>query len=271
MRFTVVSYNVLADSYIKVDRYPNTAPEHLDRTWRRPQVLGRVNQLNADVICLQEVEPEAFANFEGHLQKHGYEGHFAQKQGGRPDGSATFVREKLFTVRTGFTLNFQDSRGDEPVSGHLALIVVLECEIGLLGVVNTHLRWDPPGTPRDAQWGYAQAEEIVRHQKVVGTSCEAWILCGDFNARPDSDVTRLLLGSGFQDAYARVQDGWTCNPNGETKRIDFLLHTSGLQAEPLLLPEITGETPLPSADEPSDHLPIAATFETVSSSTDTEE
>jgi hypothetical protein len=53
---------------------------------------------------------------------------------------------------------------------------------------------------------------------------------------------------------------FTCNPNGRAKRIDYLLHTADLRANPWPVPAITDTTPLPSDNEASEHLLIAATL-----------
>jgi endonuclease/exonuclease/phosphatase family metal-dependent hydrolase len=88
--------------------------------------------------------------------------------------------------------------------------------------------------------------------------CSSWIICGDLNATAESAVLQGLTQAGFCDAYATHPHAFTCNANRKARRIDFLLHTSDLLAEPTQLPVIDNDTPLPSAEEPSDHPTISA-------------
>jgi exonuclease III len=67
--------------------------------------------------------------------------------------------------------------------------------------------------------------------------------------------------AGFCDVYAEQPSANTCNANRQAKRIDFLLHTDALKSQPMTLPVIDDQTPLPSFHEPSDHLPIMASFD----------
>ena len=61
----------------------------------------------------------------------------------------------------------------------------------------------------------------------------------------------------FADAYASAPQP-TCNPHRRATRIDYIFVTAGLDAVAEPVPAIEGDTPLPSATEPSDHLPITA-------------
>jgi endonuclease/exonuclease/phosphatase family metal-dependent hydrolase len=89
-------------------------------------------------------------------------------------------------------LTYADGRGPKPPSGHVALIVILETEDHVLGIANTHLKWDPPGTPVEEQWGYRQIRQLLAEQRTFDPPCHAWVVCGDFNATPGSDVVRAL-------------------------------------------------------------------------------
>jgi mRNA deadenylase 3'-5' endonuclease subunit Ccr4 len=98
MSFSVASYNVLADAYIYPEWYPATPPSVLDPSWRQSALVRHLAELSADVLCLQEVEAERFAVFDAHLRPLGYSGHYARKGGSKPDGCATFVRERSLLV-----------------------------------------------------------------------------------------------------------------------------------------------------------------------------
>jgi endonuclease/exonuclease/phosphatase family metal-dependent hydrolase len=138
-------------------------------------------------------------------------------------------------------------------TGHVALFVVVEHEGRFLGIANTHVKWDPPG----ASVGVAQADALLDAIAQFEPACAGWVVCGDFNAAPDSTLWRRVRGRGFCDSYEGL-GGSTCNANAVPKRIDFIFHTPSLAATPVALRAIASETALPSADEPSDHLAITA-------------
>lgn len=243
----VVSWNVLADAYLKDEYFPLTPPEVLERGPRRKAVVDRVAQLHAskvDVLCLQEVDVALFAALEERLKAEATGRHFRKR--GKGEGLALFVRHALATEPTWREHAFSDMSG----------FVALGATIGDLAVVTTHLKWEPDGTLPEAHRGRAQLAELL----------DTWptgarVVCGDFNATPESDVLALARERGLRDAYASLEGAWTCNANGKRKRIDYVLHSPELQAAPVPLPALADDTPLPSASEPSDHLPLEVRVE----------
>ncbi len=237
----VVSWNVLADAYVRREYYPHTAPEVLDRARRRRAVAERIAKLSgADIVCLQEIDAALFALAEEKLPES--TGRLFRKRG-RGEGCAIFVHRALTSDPEWREFVFSDR------SGHIAL----GCTFGGMSVVDTHLKWEPEGTPAETHRGRVQLAEIL----------DAWpsssrIICGDFNAEPESDVLALAKSHGLVDAYASLPEAYTCNANGKKKRIDFILCTSDFVATPSPLPVIDDDTPLPSEVEPSDHIPIEA-------------
>lgn len=151
--------------------------------------------------------------------------------------------------------------GARPDSGHVALLLFLAQEGRFLGVANTHLKWDAPGTSPALRWSPRQVEQLLEVYRRLDVPYQAWIICGDLNALPDSDVLSIFKQASLVDAYADWPTAFTCNANSQVKRIDYLLHTGGLESRPHALPAIDVQTPLPSFREPSDHLPIMASFD----------
>ncbi|MEW6278602.1 MAG: endonuclease/exonuclease/phosphatase family protein [Candidatus Eremiobacterota bacterium] len=242
----LVTYNVLADPYIRPEYYPNVAPEHLDPAWRRPALARQILALDCDVVCLQEVTGPVFAALERDLGS-GYTGRFGQKSG-RPDGCATFVRAPA-VLKECRAVHYRD--GDPP-SGHLALVCTVELHGQRLAVANTHLRWDPPGTPRARSLGVRQIEQVL-------FELHPTVIVGDLNAVPDSDVCAAVRAAGFRDVHGQTHQP-TCNANASARRLDYVFVHPSLAADPLPLPSIDDHTPLPSAEHPSDHLPVVVTL-----------
>ena len=259
MAFTVATYNVLASAYIKPQWYPNTPNELLRPEHRIPALSQYARQLDADILCLQEVEDTTFGNLGAALAGCGYRGALKKGQA-RPDGCAVFVRNYPSKTRL-LPLVFHDAPDGQHPSGHVAQILMLPIEGHTLGLINTHLKWDPPNTPTTEQFGYRQVLELLRVHRTLAPECSGWIICGDFNTTPHSDVVAALTAAGFESAHPLFSPAATCNANRVAKMIDYLFHDAALHAEALPLPDVGNETALPGPHEPSDHVAVVARFE----------
>lgn len=257
MSVLIATYNVLAPSYVQPDRYPHTPPELLDSGRRIPALADHLASLGCDLFCLQEVEREVFSILEAGLSPLGYAGDLCLKGQGKPDGCAAFYRlDRLALVRRG-RLEHQDELGRRARSGHVAQLLVFEFEDLLLGVANTHLKWDPSGTPRSEQYGYRQVIQLLEARTEYGAGCSGWIVCGDLNVTADSDVVRALRDAGFASTHSG-SGAATCNSNRRAKQVDFIFHDAALAVEPLPLSRVEDHTPLPGPEQPSDHVAVLA-------------
>jgi mRNA deadenylase 3'-5' endonuclease subunit Ccr4 len=258
--FTLATYNVLADSDIKREWYPLTPDHLLDGASRRDALLAHLVKLDIDLLCLQEVERSTFTAIESHLEPLHYRGHFSHKGRRKPDGCATFYRCSVLEFDGAFRLEFRDAEWGGKPSGHVAQLLSFRHEAKHIGIVNTHLKWDPPSTPVKEQYGYQQARQLLREHDHQLSGCAGWIVCGDFNTTPDGDLIALIQRAGFQFTHAAYDDAYTANINGRPKTIDYLFYSGRLCAEPMLLPTVCPDTALPGPDEPSDHIAVAARF-----------
>lgn len=250
----IMSYNILAPTYARPDRYPFTDRDLLTWEARRDRLTARLRGSGADVICLQEVEAYIFQYLQGVLEPYGLEGIYAQKRQGRPDGCATFYNTERVVRLASRAHHYCDGDG-ECDSGHVALIARLEADGRAMTAINTHIRWGSPDERGRAHIGYRQVSELL--DKVISRVEEPCIVCGDFNAEPARDLIQRMLSHGLSDAYAGAPQP-TANSDRKAKRIDYIFHSSALTSQPAELPPIGDETPLPSETEPSDHLPISA-------------
>ncbi len=249
---TIATYNILAKAYAAPNRYPNCAPSVLAPKGRLPTLIGRVIGLDADVLCIQECEEAVFARIQARLGS-GYDGRWVRKTGGQPDGCATFVRLP-WKCHAWREILFHDKPAPKP-SGHVALIAELSRDGHRLTVANAHLRWAPDDAPPDERPGLSQARQLL---EAFAKHPSPYVVCGDFNAEPGSEVLELFGVYGFSDAHDPAV--MTCNPDGRAKKVDFLLHSRGLTAHPRPALAVTDVTPLPSSTEPSDHIPLVAKF-----------
>jgi mRNA deadenylase 3'-5' endonuclease subunit Ccr4 len=259
MSFTVATYNVLATAHLGRGDYGAVPPALLDPARRVPALVRHVASLNTDLLCLQEIEPDVFAALRDGLGPLSYHGRYERKGRGKPDGCATFHRTALFALRHAARLEYHDEeRGPGNHSGFMALLLGLEQGGWLLGVANTHLRWDPPGTPRDRQVGFRQAAELLEACRQFELPCGGWVVCGDFNRRPEGEVVAAFRQAGFAFAHDGLAHVRSAVANRRASLIDYVFHSATLRCRPLDPPPISDGTVLPSAEQPSDHLALMA-------------
>jgi len=263
MPFSVATWNILATAYIRRDFYPKVPRQVLDPAWRVPALARRAAALGVDILCLQEVEAPAFAALQDSLGAE-YTGLHARKGYNRPDGCATFFRGGRFTLTGDRRVAFADGNGGLD-SGHIGQLLTFDQEGRRLAVLNTHLKWDPPLTERARQVGYRQILLALDALRETG-SLEARILCGDFNVTPESTVVEALFAAGMNYAHRDCAGIATCNSHRHASLIDYLFFDGPLRAKPFPPDPIDGNTMLPSHEQPSDHLPLAAEFEWVEKS-----
>jgi len=248
MNFSVVTYNVLADAYVKRERYPLSPPEALRSKARRALLLSTLAALDADVLCLQELEPDLLREVEA----LGYSGIYVAKPG-KPDGSAVLVRGPIRVVSSR-AVHYRAVEAGYP---HVAAIAELELGSRRLHAASTHLRWQRRDTPPDRHLGRLQLLELLAHRDEG-----AWLVAGDFNTLSEGPVIREALAAGLR-LSCRSQRPWdTVNIDGRRRKLDYLLYTPAhLRAIPGTLPRLERRTPMPSAVHASDHLPVRVDYE----------
>lgn len=259
MSFLVTTYNVLADAYVNRAWYRRTPALVLDPTWRIPALVQYIAAIDAHIICLQEVEPHVLAALRLRLGAAGYGMQYGRKNAGRLDGCAIFYRQTNFDLVNATVTAYADGGGGSADSGNVAQVAQLRGADGVIGVVNTHLTWDPPATPLESRRGYQQAYQLLQAWGNIADSADAWILTGDFNVTPDSEIIAMFERAGFD--YAHRNCGvYTCNFNAQAKMIDYLFHSPALSSEPQAIIAIDDSTILPCTEEPSDHVAMTARF-----------
>ena len=257
----VATYNVLATGYIRRARYPRTPALVLDPAWRVPALAQHISILEADILCLQEVDIEILSALRSRLGSRGHADRYARKNGGGPDGCVTFCRQDVARLMDEKVVRFADGGVGQSNTGNIALITIFDAFGHRLGIINTQLTWDPPGTARESQRGLRQARQLMLEYENLAASADAWIIAGDLNVTPESEIISLIEESGLRCAHAGRPTSYTGNFNGEAKKIDYLLHTPNLRSDPYELCAIDAQTVLPSAEQPSDHVAVIARFD----------
>lgn len=234
----IATWNVLADAFVKPERYPGVPPRLFEPPVRRARVVARAVEANADVLCLQEVEMPLLDALAAAMPGHERLG--APRGGRRPDGVAMFVRRSALAVGGVRALD---------VEGTVALVA----DLGELRVATVHLVWDAPDVPPAKAKGLAQIQALL---PLLGAA--RGILCGDFNATASSEALRLARAAGWLDARGGSPIA-TGAANGRRFALDWLLHGPELAATPVS-PVRDCAVSLPDDDEPSDHVVVAADF-----------
>lgn len=250
----IATWNVLAQAYVKPERYPLSPPEALAREPRRRLLLEQLVAMDADAWCLQEVEPDVWDAILAAMP--GYVGVYGQKRG-KPDGAGVLYRASALTLVDHEVLHY---RAVAPGSDHVAVVCRLRHGDRALVIASTHLRWQGREVPIDRHLGRLQLLELLARVDAAGPE-PARVLCGDFNAEFESVVLREALDRGYE-LSCRAQRPWdTVNVDGRLRKLDYLLYTPAhLAPHPDPLPPLEPTTPMPSSRFPSDHLPVRVTY-----------
>ncbi|CAA7054199.1 unnamed protein product [Microthlaspi erraticum] len=222
--FTVLSYNILADTYASSDIYSYCPTWALSWTYRRQNLLREIVKYHADIVCLQEVQNDHFEEFfSPELDKHGYQALFKRKTNevfvgntNTIDGCATFFRRDRFSHVKKYEVEFNKAAQsltealipvaqkkialNRLVKDNVALIVVLEAKFGnqatdipgkrqLLCVANTHV--SVSHDLKDVKlW---QVHTLLKGLEKIAASADIpMLVCGDFNTVPASSPHSLL-------------------------------------------------------------------------------
>lgn len=207
----VLSYNILAEIYSSSQTFPDCPSWALAWTYRKRNLIREIEEYDADILCLQEVQADHYENhFVPYFTRKGYQSCYKVKtreamgRKGKIDGCATIFRANKYVLREKHSTEFNSIAQQRTKSaralnrclkGNIGLILILDAVDGSGPVVvaNTHLFWDPDLS--DVKLFqvdvFLQEIELVvqAHQLTVDVPI---IIGGDFNSEPLSSVYELL-------------------------------------------------------------------------------
>jgi endonuclease/exonuclease/phosphatase family metal-dependent hydrolase len=256
LNIELVSWNILADGYIRPKFYPHTDAAWLKAELRHPQLIAALIAQDADLYCLQEVEQALFDEIRAALEPLGYHAHLALKPG-RAEGSALITRASALEVTRTHALAY-----DATSKGHraLALIAAIQPASGQpFVIVSTHLAWAHRSTPPAEHPGCLQLAQLLdaRDAQEVMPAGLPWIICGDLNDEPGGPVLAIAKERGMGMPCAQQRPWHTVNINARLAKLDYALAEPHAPAmTPHQLPALTKTTPMPGPDHASDHLPL---------------
>ncbi|KAK9232710.1 hypothetical protein WN943_022958 [Citrus x changshan-huyou] len=271
IRFSLVSYNILAQVYVRSVLYPHSPSACLKWKNRSDAVLTVLKSFGADFLCLQELDNEDF--YKGNMETEGYSRLYIQGSGQKRDGCGIFLQNQLFersynildTIKVEGSWSKKDSRDHGDLNDPYVRLkrdrVGIMAAFRLKGpfdhvviVATTHLYWDPElADVKLAQAKYLSSRLAeFRTQVSDRYDCvPSVIVAGDFNSVPGDKVYQYLTN---------------CTPDF-TDTLDYIFFSPSDCIKPVSILE------LPDADSPSvvgclpnyyhssDHLPIGAEFE----------
>jgi CCR4-NOT transcription complex subunit 6 len=218
----LLNWNVLADIYATEQQFEYCPGWALSWDYRKHLILKQIAAIDADVVCLQEVQSDHFeADLLPALKMFGFGHIYAAKTKGlftnkyTSEGCCVLYKMSRFQKLEHFVLEFDKqaaervagtggSGGDAEVNarlnrlsrGNVALLVLLEdLRHGRrpLGIVTTHVTADVDAGDVKLWQAQCLLENIqqwaspLRHGGPLPL-----VLCGDFNSTPDSPVYELL-------------------------------------------------------------------------------
>ena len=267
------------------DNFVRCPPDAMKWHRRKYLLIEEILHINADVICLQEVDHFAF--FKQILFHVGYTGHFFPKpwspclnapDSNGPDGCALFYRSSRLELVRKQTLNLLER--DDKETNQVCLMGEFKDKVTdrEFVVVTTHFKAKP-------EYHQVRFHEGVFMEKNVESfrSGKPVLICGDFNAEPTEDVVKYYQASALelQSAYTQLSESGCENPAYTTWKIRGSKTPGGKEKEAChtidymwYQPKHMGVTSLlsiPSGDEigpnrlpswhyPSDHFSLAADF-----------
>ncbi|PKI45130.1 hypothetical protein CRG98_034514 [Punica granatum] len=237
-RFRLVSYNVLAQVYVKSSLFPHSPKACLRWKARSQAILTVLNNLKADFLCLQEVD-EYDGFYRANMENSGYTGIYIQRSGQKRDGCGIFYKqdraELVLEERIEYndlvdmiqeSTDSSDNCNDEPGNGNedvetkpdpndprvrlkrdcvgiMAAFRLKDSSGRLIIVANTHLYWDPEWADVKLAQAKYLLSRLARFRTSVSDKFEAVppvIVAGDFNSTPGDKVYQYLV-SGDSSSF----------------------------------------------------------------------
>ncbi|CAB1433904.1 unnamed protein product [Pleuronectes platessa] len=214
--FSVMSYNILSQELLQDNPYlySHCEPGVLPWEYRLPNLLAEIQQHDADILCLQEVQEDHYENqIKPALQGLGYQCEYKKRTGSKPDGCAVIFKSSRLSLVSSNPVEFfrpSDALLDRDNVGLVVLlrpnnVVGKSDPSGFICVANTHLLYNPRrGDIKLAQLAILLAE-IRRLSRLPDGSTNPVVLCGDFNSTPLSPLYGFLT-TGCLD-YRGLQIG----------------------------------------------------------------
>ncbi|MCY4046023.1 MAG: hypothetical protein OXE99_13225 [Cellvibrionales bacterium] len=273
---TIGTYNVLYDGFLfynQFDKVPNFDWSLINPQDRLPKVISRIQNLNADLLCTQEMSEMLFVEVLKAMPN--FSGIFVHSQGADRQGVALFINQDRFDE---IDLSNIHEKNNPNKTHKSALYAKLVSNKQPLAVACGHLPWYESwnkNTLTDQQ----QTEDILAFltlpEPLAMLDIKIWL--GDFNTTSSTirakagdfldknNVNILEDDQSYNTCFDDYEDGERLYSIAE--KIDHILYESSrhykLDEDPLTTDKryqsnLSNREVMLSKDEPSDHLPVTA-------------
>ncbi|XP_076909173.1 carbon catabolite repressor protein 4 homolog 4-like [Bidens hawaiensis] len=227
--FRLVSYNILAQAYVKSSVFPHSPSPCLKWKARSPVILDVLRNLDADILCLQELDE--YDNFyKEKIEQNDYSSIYIKRSGKKLDGCGIFYKHNKLELIIEEKIDYNDlaesilddssraeqkekasdtnNRGD-PNDSYVRL--KRDC-VGIMAafkfkypyqhyviVTNTHIYWDPEWADVKLAQAKYLLSRVAQFKKMVSDKFECTpsvLIAGDFNSVPGDKVLYQYLVSG---------------------------------------------------------------------------
>lgn len=250
MSFTVATYNILHPTYPTVDKsiQPNTWPV------RGPQIKQNIIDMNADVLCLQELSKISLQSL-NLITSQGYQVHYVKhNDAGKQDGVAICFKKDRFNWLQGEHADYTFNRVTPPHSQttltHAYVDLQDKTTNKTIRVATCHLA----GGGNGMSPGNKHIDAVLK--KIYEVKKNAWpvdslILTGDFNADQSHERIFTMAAHDFSSDGSRDVTE-PCN----NRKIDWIWAKD--KNDSLNLTPAAFNISHPKA---SDHLPVMTRFD----------
>ncbi|CAI9094476.1 OLC1v1030223C1 [Oldenlandia corymbosa var. corymbosa] len=203
-RFTVLSYNILADYLAAAHRqqlYFHIPGYMMDWEWRKRNIAFEIGLWSADILCLQEVD--RFQDLKEELGLRGYSGIWKMRTGDPIDGCAIFWRDSRFKLLHEESIEFnrlglRDNVAQICVLESLYLCNDSDAAVSApslkrgkrVVVCNIHVLFNPKRG--DIKLGQVRVLLSRAHSVAKLWDDAPVVVCGDFNSTPKSPLYSFI-------------------------------------------------------------------------------
>ncbi|CAN2387421.1 angel homolog 2, partial [Pristimantis euphronides] len=198
--FTVMSYNILSQDLLEDNSglYSHCQRPYLLWNYRLPNIVRELQKMNADILCLQEVQKDHYEEqLKLKLEAMGYTCEFKVRTGSKPDGCAICFKSDKFDMKIAKPVEYFRRNIALLDRDNIGLVLMLQPKIKggnipKICVANTHLLYNPRrGDIKLAQLAILLAE-ITRVAQIQDEQFCPIVLCGDFNSVPGSPLHQFI-------------------------------------------------------------------------------
>ena len=269
-QFSLIQWNTLGIESCNQEAFPNVSVECLIWDYRKKLFCSIIQENNADIFCLEEVDKyEEFKVIFSQISNQ-YESIYYQKHSGNPQGIVIFYNKLNLNLLKTYKLVFKDNDGKE-MSQFCSVNFFKFFNQRTICVIATHLK----AKERFEDIRISQINQICSHlsseefiNNYTELRCDGLILCGDFNAEPTYNCIRKLCSYTFQNcnlsnAFADAEiTTYKIRDKEYSRVIDYVFYYNLqlISTNKLMQKSDIGDKGLPNLTFPSDHLFLKADF-----------